>query len=64
MTERVHALPYKFNHSGDGSLENLRNCLIVEDGPREVRMLARAEVEEADIAQQLRVLSGAIESLG
>ena len=50
MTVRAHAQPYKFNHSGDGSLENLRNGLIVEDGPREVRVLARAEAEESDVA--------------
>ena len=64
MTVRSHAQPNKFNHSGDGSLENLRNGLIVEDGFGEVRVLARAEVEEGDVAQQLGVVSGAIDSLG
>ena len=64
MTVRAHAQPNKFNHSGDGSLENLRNGLIVEDGFGEVRVLARAEAEESDVAQQLWVVSGAIESLG
>ena len=60
MTVRAHAQPNKFNHSGDGSLENLRNGLIVEDGFGEVRVLARAEAEEGDVAQQLGVVSGAI----
>ena len=64
MTVRAHAQPNKFNHSGDGSLENLRNGLIVEDWFGEVMMLARAEAEESDIAQQLGVVSGAIDSLG
>ena len=64
MTVRSHAQPNKFNHSGDGSLENLRNGLIVEDGFGEVRVLARAEAEESDVAQQLGVVSGAIDSLG
>ena len=64
MTVRAHAQPNKFNHSGDGSLENLRNGLIVEDGAVEVRVLARAEPEESDVAQQLGVVSGAIDSLG
>ena len=64
MTVRSHAQPNKFNHSGDGSLENLRNGLIVEDWFGEVRVLARAEAEEGDVAQQLGVVSGAIDSLG
>ena len=64
MTVRAHAQPNKFNHSGDGSLENLRNGLIVEDGFGEVRVLARAEAEESDVTQQLGVVSGAIENLG
>ena len=64
MTVRAHAQPNKFNHSGDGSLENLRNGLIVEDGFGEVRVLAGAKAEESDVAQQLGVVSGAIESLG
>ena len=50
MTVRSHAQPNKFNHSGDGSLENLRNGLIVEDGPGEVGLLARAEAQEGDVA--------------
>ena len=63
MTVRSHAQPNKFNHSGDGSLENLRNGLIVEDRFGEVGVLARAEAEESDVAQQLGDVSGAIESL-
>ena len=64
MTVRSHAQPNKFNQSGDGSLENFRNSLIIEDGFGEVRVLARAEAEESDVAQQLGVVSGAIDSLG
>ena len=50
MTVCAHGHPYKFNHSGDGSLEHLRNGLIVEDGFGEVRVLARAEAQEGDVA--------------
>jgi len=64
MTVRAHAQPDQFNDGGNGSLEHLRNGLIVEDGFGEVRVLARAEAEESDVAQQLGVVSGAIDSLG
>ena len=64
VTLRAHAQPNKFNHSVDGSLESLRNDLIVEDGFGEVKVLARAEAEESDVAQQLGVVSGAGEGLG
>ena len=49
MTVRVHAQPDEFNHSCDGPLEHLRNGLIVEDGPGEFGVLARAEAEEGDV---------------
>ena len=64
VTLRAHGQPDKINDSGDGPSENLRNGLIVEDGFGEVRVLAQAEAEESDVAQQLGVVSGAIESLG
>ena len=64
VTVRAHGQPDKFNESGDGAPEHLRNDLIVEDGFGEVRVLVRAESEESDVAQQLGVVSGAIESLG
>ena len=64
VTVREHGQPDKINDSGDGHPQHLRNGLIVEDGFGEVRVLARAEAEESDVAQQLGVVSGAIESLG
>ena len=53
----AHAQLNKFNHSGDGSLKNLRNGLIVKDEVGEVRVLARTEAEEGNVAQQLGVVS-------
>ena len=64
VTVHAHGQPDEFNDSGDGPSEHLRNGLIVEDGFGEVRVLARAEAEESDVAQQLGVVSGAIDSLG
>ena len=50
VTVRAHGQPDKINDSGDGPSEHLRNGLIVEDGPGEVRVLARAEAQEGDVA--------------
>ena len=50
MTVRAHAQPDEFNHGGDGPLEHPRNGLVVEHGPGEVGVLARAEAEEGDVA--------------
>jgi hypothetical protein len=50
MIVRAHAQPDKFNHGCDGSLEHPRNGLVVENGPGEVGVLARAEAEEGDVA--------------
>ena len=50
VTVRAHGQPDKINDSGDGPSEHLRNGLIVEDGPGEVGVLARAEAQEGDVA--------------
>jgi len=50
VTVRAHAQPDELHHGGDGPLEHPRNCLIVEDGPGEVGVLARAEAQEGDVA--------------
>ena len=62
MTVRAHAQPDEFNHSFYGSLEHPRNGLIVNYGPGEVGVLARAEVEEGDVTLKLCVISRVIKS--
>ncbi len=57
MTIRAHAQPYQYNDGGDGPPEHPRNCLVVENGPAKVGLLAGAEKEQGDVAQQLRVVS-------
>jgi len=60
VTVRAHGQPDKINDSGDGPSEHLRNGLIVEDGPGEVGVLARAEAQEGDVAEQLWVISRSV----
>ena len=50
VTVRAHGQPDEINDRCDGPSEHLRNGLIVEDGPVEVGLLARAEAEESDVA--------------
>ena len=60
VTVRAHGQPDKINDSGDVPPEHLRNGLIVEDGPGEVGVLARAEAQEGDVAQQMWVISRSV----
>ena len=64
MTVRAYAQSDQFNDGGDGPPEHPRNGLVVEDGPGEVGVLAGAEAEQGDVAQQLGVVSGAGGGLG
>ena len=50
VTFRAHSQPDEINDRGDGPSEHLRNGLIIEDGPGEVGVLARAEAQEGDVA--------------
>ena len=50
VTVRGHGQSDEINDSGDEPPKHLRNGLIVEDGPGEVGVLARAEAQEGDVA--------------
>ena len=46
-----------FDHGCHGFLDHFRNRLIVEDGPHEIRVDDRAEAQQNDLTEQLRVIS-------
>ena len=46
-----------FDHSCHWFLDHFRNRMIVEDGPREIRIDNRSEAQQDDITEQLRVIS-------
>ena len=46
-----------FDHSCHWLLDHFRNRLIVQDGSREIRVDHRAEAQQNDVAEQLRVVS-------
>ena len=46
-----------FDHSCYWFLDHFRNRLIVEDEPHEIRVDDRAEAQQNDITEQLRVIS-------